>query len=94
MVVSVTDPKCRPLKLSYDRDFLFESQKFDTLSDYAHIVNHNMLKIFVKNDNDHIISLSRKVKLRMIIDYEVAKCYVIDFSEHDFITKTSKRSFN
>ena len=25
MTISVTDPKCRSLKLSYDRDFLFES---------------------------------------------------------------------
>ena len=53
-----------------------------------------MLKIFVRNDNDHIMSLSRKVKLKMIIDYEAAKCYVIDFFEHDLVTKASKRSPN
>ena len=40
------------------------------------------------------MSLSRKVKLRVIINYEITKCYVIDFMKYDFITKTLKRSFN
>ena len=53
-----------------------------------------MLKVFVKNNIDHVISLSRKVKLRMIIDYEIMKCYVIDSFEHNLIMKTLKRSFN
>ena len=94
MTVSITGPKCRPLKLLYNRDFLFESQKLDILLIYAHIVDYNISKVFVKNDIDHIISLSRKVKLRMIIDYEIARCYVINFAKHDLVTKTSKRSPN
>ena len=94
MAVSVAGLKCRSLKLLCDRDFLFESQKLDTLLVYIYIVNHNMLKIFVRNDINHVISLSRKVKLKMIIDYKAARCYVIDFFEHDLVTKASKRSFN
>ena len=94
MIVSVIDLKSRSFKLSNDRDFLFESQKFDILSIYAHIVDHNMLKVFVRNDINHFMSLSRKVKLKVIIDYETAKCYVINFFEYDLITKTLKRSFN
>ena len=61
---------------------------------YAHIVDHNILKVFVKNNINYVISLSRKVKLKMIIDYETTKCYVIDFFEHNFIAKASKRSPN
>ena len=53
-----------------------------------------MLKVFIKNDIDHIISLSRKVKLRVIINYETTKYYVIDFVKHNLITKASKRSSN
>ena len=94
MTVPIADLKCKSLKLSYNRDFLFESQKLDTLLIYAHIVNHNILKIFVKNDINHIMSLSRKVKLKIIINYETARCYVIDFSKYDLITKTPKRSPN
>ena len=94
MTISIVGLRCRSLKLSYDRDFLFESQKFDTLLIYAHIVDHSISKIFVKNDIDHVMSLSRKVKLRMIINYEATRCYVINFAEHDLITKTSKRSSN
>ena len=94
MIVSIIDLKCKSLKLSYNRNFLFESQKFDTLSIYTHIVNHNISKVFVKNDINHIISLPRKVKLKIIIDYEITKCYVINSFEHNLITKTSKRSFN
>ena len=30
----------------------------------------------------------------MIIDYEVTRCYVIDFFKYNFVTKVLKRSFN
>ena len=30
----------------------------------------------------------------MIIDYEITKCYVIDFAEYNLIMKTLKRSLN
>ena len=94
MTVPIADLKCKSLKLSYNRDFLFESQKLDTLLIYAHIVNHNILKIFVKNDINYAISLSRKIKLKIIINYEATRCYVINSAEHNLVTKTLKRSFN
>ena len=94
MTVLISDFKCRSLKLSYDRDFLFESQKLDTLSIYIHIVNHNISKVFIKNNINYTISLSRKVKLKMVINYEITRCYVINFVEHNLVTKTLKRSFN
>ena len=40
------------------------------------------------------MSLLRKVKLKVIINYETARCYIIDFVKHNFIIKTLKRSFN
>ena len=94
ITVSISDLKCRSLKLSYNRDFLFESQKFDTLLIYVHIVNHNISKVFIKNNINYIMSLSRKVKLKVITDYEITRYYVIDFVKHNLITKISKRSFN
>ena len=75
--------------------FFFESQKLDILLVYAHIVDHNILKkVFIRNDINHIINLSRKIKLKIIIDYKATRYYVIDFFKYDFVTKTSKRSFN
>ena len=94
MIIFIIGFKCQSFKLSSDRDFFFESQKFDTLSIYAYIVNHNILKVFVKNDINYTMSLSRKIKLKMIINYEAARYNVIDFLKHDFIARTSKRSFN
>ena len=40
------------------------------------------------------ISLSRKVKLRVVIIYETINCYVIVFFEHNLIMKTLNRLFN
>ena len=94
MIISVSDLKCRSLKLLYDRNFLFESQKSDTLLIYAYIVNHSILKIFIKNDINYVISLSRKVKLKMVINYEITKCYVINSFKYNLAAKTLKRSFN
>ena len=94
MTILIIDLKCRFLKLSYNRNFLFESQKLDILSIYAYIVNHSILKVFVKNHINYVISLSRKVKLKLIINYEITRCYVIDFVKYNFITRVSKRSLN
>ena len=94
IIISIIDLKCRSLKLSSDRDFLFESQKLDTLSIYAHIVDYNISKVFVRNDINYIINLSRKIKLRVIIDYEITRCYVINFFKHNFIARALKCSFH
>ena len=94
MIISIIDLKCRSFKLSNNRDFFFKSQKLDILSIYADIVDHNISKVFVKNDINHVMSLSRKVKLKMIINYEVAEYYVIDFFKYDFVARALKRSFN
>ena len=94
MAIFIIGFKSRFFKLLCDRDFLFASQKFDILLIYAYIVDHNMLKIFVKNDINYVISLSRKVKLRVIINYEITKCYIINFFEYNLAAKTLKRSFN
>ena len=94
IIVSVIDLKCKSLKLLYNRDFLFESQKLDTLLVYIYIINHSISKVFVKNNINHIISLSRKVKLRVIINYKITKYYIIDFAEHNLIIKTLKRLLN
>ena len=42
----------------------------------------------------YAINLSHKIKLKMIIDYTIMKCYVIDFFKYNFVIKTLKRSFN
>ena len=94
MIIFVIDLKCRSLKLLNDRDFLFKSQKLDILLVYTYIVNHNISKIFVKNDINYVKGLSRKVKLKIIIDYQITRCYVIDFFKYNLITKASKRSPN
>ena len=94
ITISIIDFKYRFFKLSNDRDFLFESQKFDILLIYAYIVDHSIIKIFVKNNINYVISLSRKVKLKIIINYETTKCYVISFIKYNFIARALKRSFN
>ena len=58
------------------------------------MINYNILKIFVKNNINYIINLSRKIKLKIIIDYKITKCYVINFFKYNFIIKILKRLFN
>ena len=76
------------------RDFLSESEKLDTLLIYIYIVYCNMLKAFVKNNIDYIMSLSRKIKLKTIIDYKIMRCYIIMIFIYNSITKILKRLFN
>ena len=94
MITFIIDFKCRFLKLLKDRDFLFESQKLDILLVYAYIVNYNISKVFIKNNINYIINLSRKVKLKMIVNDEITKCYIIKIFKHDFVARALKRSPN
>ena len=53
-----------------------------------------MSKVFIRNDINHIINLPRKVKLRIITDYEAIRYFFINVSQHDLVMKALKRSSN
>lgn len=44
VAVPVTGPRIKQLDLSQDRDFIFEPQTLDSLSAYAHVVDHTISK--------------------------------------------------
>ena len=68
----------KALDLPDDRDLLFESQTLDALSVYAHIVDHEVFKVFVRNGSDKLITLPRKQKLGRITDYDASSyCYAV-----------------
>ena len=80
IAVLIVSSKSRKLNLLNDRELLFKLYKFNTLFVYIYIVNHNIFKIFVRNDIDYIIKLPRRVKLDIIINYKAVNYYAIDFS--------------
>ena len=75
--------------LSDDRDFLFESHcQYDLEYDddvYAHIVNSNLFKMFVRNVTSQLITLAKRARLDMIIEYNQAECY-LTMSEESYKT--------
>lgn len=85
----------KALDLSDDRDLLFESKTLNTLSVYAYIVNHNVSKIFVRNNSNKPITLPRKQKLSHITNYNAsAYCYSVQSKNHDLTIKALKRQLN
>ncbi len=90
MAVPVTGPKKR-LQLPKDRDFIFEPQTLDTLSAYAHIVDHTVSSVFVRNDTDKPVTLPRRQKLGKVSDYEATDCYAVDPENHELAIKAPKR---
>ena len=69
-------------KLSKNRDLLFESQcslslKY-TNEVYAYMINIFFRKVQVRNDIDQAIIISRKIKLKMLDEYEQNKCFSIE----------------
>ena len=96
IIVFIINLKNRKLSFNLlkNREFLFELYKFNTLSVYIYIVNHNIFKIFMRNNINRIITLPHKVKLNIIINYKIVNYYVINFSQYDLIIKTLKYSLN
>ena len=94
VAVPVTGPG-KVLALPQDRDFIFEPQTLDALSAYAHVVDHTMTAVFVRNDSDVPVTLPRKQKLGKVSDYDGADCcYSVDPENHDLATKAPKRQPN
>ena len=75
--------------LSDDRNFLFEFHcQYDLEYDddvYVHVVNNNLFKMFVRNATSQSITLARRARLDMIIEYNQVECYLI-MSEESYKT--------
>ena len=66
------------LKLLNNYNYIFKFKKFNILSIYIYIINYNILKVFVRNNINYIINLSRKIKLKIIINYKIIKYFFIN----------------
>lgn len=94
VVVSISGSG-KTLNLSNDRDLLFEPQILDALLVYAYIVDHEVSKIFVRNDSNKPITLPRKQKLGRITNYDVSSyCYAVQSNNHILTAKSPKRQSN
>lgn len=92
----------KPLhKLPADRDFIFEPSEQDALLVCAHVVDHTMSEIIVRNESDHPVILPKRTRLGKVVEYEAGGCYVVQPDMQDLAhrpakaTKTSrvKRAF-
>lgn len=68
--------------LSDDWDFLFESQYSQNLKHdddvFAHIVNVKLSFVQIRNATKSLITLSRKIKLDFVVEYNITQeCYMI-----------------
>ena len=55
VAIPIAGPKSRKLELPPDRDFIFEPQRLDHLSVYAHVIDCNIFQVFVRNDTESTI---------------------------------------
>ena len=66
--------------LSNDRNFFFEFQcQYDLKYEeeiYAHVVDSNFFKMFVRNIIDKSITLTKRIKLETVIKYNQTDCYL------------------
>ena len=79
VAIFIINSKNRKFNLLNDREFFFKLYKLNTLFIYVYIVNHNIFKVFIRNNINRTIKLPRKVKLNIIINYEAINYYIIDF---------------
>ena len=65
--------KLRTSTLLPDRDYLFKPSYLEA---YAYIVDANILFIYVKNNTDSVIIISRYTDLETLIEYNVEYYYI------------------
>ena len=90
VAIPITGPR-RMLELPRDRDLFFEPASLNELSTYAHVVDHTLTEVFVRNDTDRPITLQRRSKLGNITELDTTECYSISSSNHELAAKAPKR---
>ena len=74
-----------------NKDYLFE---FNYTKVYAHIINVEILFIYIKNDIDIFKIVSRHFNLNIIVKYNVDLCLATHLSDYDLITKNRELRIN
>ena len=71
--------------LSNDRNYFFESNQqqltifLKQLNDfYTHVCHGNVAEVHVKNDKNMTVKISRRARLKILIEYEIQDCYQIN----------------
>ena len=82
------------LNLSQNRDFIFESQTLNSLSVYAHVINYTIFKVFVRNNFNRPVILSKNQKLGKVTNYDDIECYFIAPKNRSLTVKSLKRQSN
>ena len=80
-----------PVDLPKDRDLIFEPEQLDALTLSAHIVDHNLSRLLIRNDTNLPVTLSRHVYLGKVLEYEAEGCFQIDPNNATLAQKPPKK---
>ena len=76
--------------VSFDRDYLFESNKFN-LSFYAHLINFTFKHIVVRNENNQTMHISRNCRIDHMIEIDFVNAFQIHVDEAEKIVDLTLR---
>ena len=82
----------KPVTLPDDRDLIFEPEQLDDLTLSAHIVDHNLSHLMVRNDTDLPVTLSRHARLGQVLEYEAEGCFQVDSTHAPLAERPAKKS--
>ena len=90
-IVPVEGPRHQNLRLPLNRDLLFEPQAHTVLSVFTHVVDETIDSVFVQNDTNEAITLSKVYKLGQVHKFEEAGYFIIDKIYNKLASKPPKR---
>ena len=67
-----------PVPLPDNRDFLFHPTAQPNLTLFAHIMHHEIRKVFVRNTSDRPLRISHRQKLGHVVDIWYDNCFLAD----------------
>ena len=65
----------KSIDLFENRDFLFESFTQTNLILFAHLINHIIIDVFIKNETNSSIQISRKFKFNNVFEMNYENCF-------------------
>ena len=65
----------KKLKLLKDYNFLFKPTTIANFIIYIYLVDYNIKGILIKNDTNHLIQITKKLKLSNVTEIDFENCF-------------------
>ena len=79
------------MELPQDKDLLFEPDCLDQFSVFVYLVDYIIETVYIQNNTDSPVFISRNTRVGNVIKYEADGCFAINYDNRNLTAKLLKK---